>query len=64
MASSSSGPPADSLTMLQFVPWQSAVDVGFWQKLAHRKLDEFGLSEAEQLIFGHYMPCNHAQVSC
>jgi ubiquitin-like modifier-activating enzyme ATG7 len=50
--------------MLQFVPWQSAVDVGFWQKLAHRKLDEFRLSEAEQLIFGHYMPCNHAQVSC
>lgn len=52
-----------SLPPLQFVPWQSSVDVGFWQKLAARKLDALRLSEAEQSLAGHFTPSNHAQVS-
>lgn len=63
MAAARGAPPADSLPLLQFVPWQSAVDVGFWQKLAARKLAELRLSEAEQPLAGHFTASTHTQVS-
>ncbi|GAQ88871.1 ubiquitin activating E1 enzyme-like protein [Klebsormidium nitens] len=63
MAAGSGVPPDNTLPLLQFVPWQSAVDVGFWQKLAARKLAELRLSEAEQPLAGHFTASTHTQLS-
>ncbi|KAF8409020.1 hypothetical protein HHK36_005092 [Tetracentron sinense] len=49
--------------VLQFAPFQSAVDEGFWQKLSSLKLDTLGIDQSPISITGFYAPCSHAQVS-
>ncbi|KAK9814486.1 hypothetical protein WJX72_006655 [[Myrmecia] bisecta] len=41
-------------TVLQFQPFQSAIDVAFWTELGHYKLDKLRLSEDAVPIHGHY----------
>ena len=43
-------------SLLQFVPFSSAIDVGFWHKLTQKKLEEFKLDESARTIRGSY--CN------
>uniref|UniRef100_A0A667FTZ2 Autophagy related 7 n=1 Tax=Lynx canadensis TaxID=61383 RepID=A0A667FTZ2_LYNCA len=42
------------LSKLQFAPFSSALDVGFWHELTQRKLNEYRLDEAPKDIKGYY----------
>ncbi|EHB15584.1 Autophagy-related protein 7 [Heterocephalus glaber] len=44
------------LPKLQFAPFSSALDVGFWHELTQKKLNEYRLDEAPRDIRGYY--CN------
>ncbi|KAM4022946.1 ubiquitin-like modifier-activating enzyme ATG7 [Anomaloglossus baeobatrachus] len=46
---SAPGPPK-----LQFVPFASALDAGFWHQLTQKKLNEYRLDESAKPIQGHY----------
>ncbi|XP_058100757.1 ubiquitin-like modifier-activating enzyme atg7 isoform X2 [Magnolia sinica] len=64
--SSSSPLPSETSSsgrVLQFAPFQSAVDEGFWRRLSSLKLDKLRLDESPINITGFYAPCSHAQVS-
>lgn len=43
-------------TVLQFAPFSSALDAGFWHRFSQLKLDVFGLNDDMRPIAGHY--CN------
>lgn len=53
----------DNGSLLQFSPFQSAVDEGFWHRLSDLKLNHLGLDESPIPITGFYAPCSHSQVS-
>ncbi|GLU13794.1 hypothetical protein SLE2022_304050 [Rubroshorea leprosula] len=57
MAREESGP------ILQFAPFQSSVDEGFWHRLSSLKLNKFGIDDSPIPITGFYAPCSHSQVS-
>jgi len=40
--------------ILQFDPFVSRIDAGFWHELAQRKLEKYKLSEEKQKIQGSY----------
>ena len=40
--------------LVQFVPFVSRLDAGFWHELSRRKLEKYHLSEAAQYISGYY----------
>lgn len=40
--------------ILQFVPFVSRLETGFWHELSRRKLEKYKLSEAKQDIRGYY----------
>lgn len=42
----------ESQPVLQFVPFQSAVDEGFWHRLSSLKLNKFGVDESPIPITG------------
>uniref|UniRef100_A0A8C0ZQX0 Ubiquitin-like modifier-activating enzyme ATG7 n=1 Tax=Castor canadensis TaxID=51338 RepID=A0A8C0ZQX0_CASCN len=42
------------LPKLQFAPFSSALDVGFWHELTQKKLNEYRLDEAPKDIKGYY----------
>lgn len=50
-------------SILQFAPFQSSVDEGFWHRLSSLKLNKFGIDDSPILITGFYAPCSHSQVS-
>ena len=41
-------------TILQFVPFVSRLETGFWHELGRRKLEKYKLSEEQQDIHGCY----------
>ncbi|XP_028680931.1 ubiquitin-like modifier-activating enzyme ATG7 [Erpetoichthys calabaricus] len=45
-----------SLPKLQFTPFSSALDAGFWHELTRRKLNDYRLDESPRRIKGYY--CN------
>eukprot|EP00123_Amoebidium_parasiticum_P019039 comp24334_c8_seq11/m.46094 comp24334_c8_seq11/g.46094 ORF comp24334_c8_seq11/g.46094 comp24334_c8_seq11/m.46094 type:complete len:106 (-) comp24334_c8_seq11:32-349(-) len=47
---------------LQFVPFTSGVDVGFWHQLAKRKLNLYRLDDSAREIQGYYMAGTHQDV--
>ncbi|XP_008791400.1 ubiquitin-like modifier-activating enzyme atg7 [Phoenix dactylifera] len=49
--------------ILQFAPFQSLVEDGFWRRLSSLKLDTLGIDQSPIPIIGFYAPCSHAQVS-
>ncbi|XP_026412711.1 ubiquitin-like modifier-activating enzyme atg7 isoform X2 [Papaver somniferum] len=59
MAEESSSPSV----LLQFAPFQSAVDDGFWRRLSSLKLDTLGIDQSPIPITGFYAPCSNPQVS-
>ncbi|XP_057764289.1 ubiquitin-like modifier-activating enzyme atg7 [Salvia miltiorrhiza] len=50
-------------SILQFAPFQSAVDEGFWHILSSLKLNKLGIDESPIPITGFYAPSSHRQVS-
>ncbi|GMH05504.1 hypothetical protein Nepgr_007344 [Nepenthes gracilis] len=50
-------------SILQFAPFQSSVDEGFWHRLSSLKLNQLGIDESPISITGFYAPCTHPQVS-
>ncbi|XP_022724540.1 ubiquitin-like modifier-activating enzyme atg7 [Durio zibethinus] len=50
-------------SILQFAPFQSSVDEGFWHRLSSLKLNKFGIDDSPIPISGFYAPCSHPQVS-
>ncbi|GMQ09562.1 hypothetical protein CsSME_00052885 [Camellia sinensis var. sinensis] len=50
-------------SVLQFAPFQSFVDEGFWHRLSSLKLNKLGIDESPIPITGFYAPCSHSQVS-
>ncbi|XP_064398702.1 ubiquitin-like modifier-activating enzyme ATG7 [Halichondria panicea] len=46
-------------SILQFLPFVSRLETGFWHELGQRKLEKYKLSEEQQQIFGSYF--NSAQ---
>ncbi|EEF39865.1 autophagy protein, putative [Ricinus communis] len=50
-------------SILQFAPFQSSVDEGFWHRLSSLKLNKFGIDDSPIPITGFYAPCSHSQVS-
>ncbi|XP_072952894.1 ubiquitin-like modifier-activating enzyme atg7 [Typha angustifolia] len=66
MAEISSTPSASTSSqarILQFAPFQSLVDDGFWRRLSSLKLDTLRIDQSPIAITGFYAPCSHAQVS-
>lgn len=53
----------DRGSILQFTPFQSAVDEGFWHRLSSLKLNELGIDDSPIPITGFFAPCSHSQVS-
>ncbi|KAK6150001.1 hypothetical protein DH2020_017526 [Rehmannia glutinosa] len=49
--------------ILQFAPFQSSVDEGFWHRLSSLKLNKLGIDDSPIPITGFYAPCSHRQVS-
>uniref|UniRef100_A0A8C5X7R0 Ubiquitin-like modifier-activating enzyme ATG7 n=1 Tax=Malurus cyaneus samueli TaxID=2593467 RepID=A0A8C5X7R0_9PASS len=47
-----SGDPG--LSKLQFAPFSSALDAGFWHELTQKKLNEYRLDETPKVIKGYY----------
>nr|DBA18711.1 TPA: hypothetical protein GDO54_016926 [Pyxicephalus adspersus] len=45
---------ASGITKLQFVPFSSALDAGFWHELTQKKLNEYRLDESAKVIKGYY----------
>lgn len=45
---------AEKGNILQFVPFSSRLDAGFWHELSQRKLEKYQLSEAAREIHGYY----------
>ena len=39
---------------LQFAPFNSALDVGFWHRLTRKKLEEYKLDDTSKQINGYY----------
>ncbi|ESQ39728.1 hypothetical protein EUTSA_v10000804mg [Eutrema salsugineum] len=50
-------------TILQFAPFNSSVDEGFWHSFSSLKLDKLGIDDSPIPITGFYAPCSHPQVS-
>ncbi|GMP72198.1 hypothetical protein CsSME_00030309 [Camellia sinensis var. sinensis] len=50
-------------SVLQFAPFQSAVDERFWHRLSSLKLNLFGSDDSPLSITGFYAPCSHSQLS-
>ncbi|KAJ7968694.1 ubiquitin-like modifier-activating enzyme atg7 [Quillaja saponaria] len=50
-------------SILQFAPFQSVVDEGFWHRLSSLKLNKLGIDDSPIPITGFYAPCSHSQVS-
>ncbi|EYU28077.1 hypothetical protein ABFS82_13G097300 [Erythranthe guttata] len=50
-------------SILQFAPFQSAVDEGFWHRLSSLKLNKLGIDDSPIPITGFYAPCSHPHVS-
>ncbi|XP_050368472.1 ubiquitin-like modifier-activating enzyme atg7 [Argentina anserina] len=50
-------------SILQFAPFQSSVDEGFWHRLSSLKLNKFGIDDSPIPITGFYAPCSHSRVS-
>ncbi|XP_071407009.1 ubiquitin-like modifier-activating enzyme ATG7 isoform X2 [Pithys albifrons albifrons] len=47
--------PADpGISKLQFAPFSSALDAGFWHELTQKKLNEYRLDETPKVIKGYY----------
>ena len=44
-------------SILQFLPFVSRLETGFWHELGQRKLEKYKLSEEQQQIFGSYFNC-------
>lgn len=40
--------------LLQFVPFVSRLEAGFWHELGRRKLEKYKLSEEPRDIYGYY----------
>lgn len=57
------GTSSTSSRILQFAPFQSTVDEGFWRRLSSLKLDLLGLDQSPIQLTGFYAPCSHPQVS-
>lgn len=57
MAGTENGP------VLQFAPFQSSVDAGFWHELSSLKLNKLKTDESPISITGFYTPCSNSQVS-
>nr|XP_043622499.1 ubiquitin-like modifier-activating enzyme atg7 [Erigeron canadensis] len=49
--------------VLQFAPFQSSVDEGFWHGLSSLKLNKLKTDESPIPITGFYTPCSNPQVS-
>ncbi|BBN01496.1 ubiquitin-like modifier-activating enzyme ATG7 [Marchantia polymorpha subsp. ruderalis] len=47
---------------LMFAPWQSAVDEGFWHRMASFKLETQRLDEHPVPVSGFFAPCSHPQI--
>ncbi|KAM9325430.1 ubiquitin-like modifier-activating enzyme ATG7 [Gastrophryne carolinensis] len=45
---------ASGAPKLQFVPFSSALDAGFWHELTQKKLNEYRLDESAKVIKGYY----------
>ncbi|KAF2303039.1 hypothetical protein GH714_012821 [Hevea brasiliensis] len=50
-------------SILQFAPFQSFVDEGFWHRLSSLKLNKLGIDDSPIPVTGFYAPCSHSQVS-
>ena len=46
------------MSSLQFAPFNSALDAGFWHKLSQLKLDVYGLDDQSRDIAAHYVNGN------
>ncbi|KAK6932667.1 THIF-type NAD/FAD binding fold [Dillenia turbinata] len=53
----------DNGSVLQFAPFQSLVDEGFWHRLSSLKLNTLGIDDSPISITGFYAPCSHPNVS-
>ncbi|KAF3334964.1 ubiquitin-like modifier-activating enzyme atg7 isoform X1 [Carex littledalei] len=64
MANTSPSPsPSSEGRILQFPPFQSLVDDGFWRRLSALKLDTLRTDQSPIFISGFYAPCSHSSVS-
>ena len=46
---------ADQAAVLKFVPFSSAIEIGFWHKLTKNKLEKFKLDDSLKNLFGSFV---------
>ena len=46
---------AESESLLQFVPFSSAIEVGFWHELTRKKLEVYKLDDSARKVKGYYV---------
>lgn len=54
---------ATGASVVQFVPFVSRLDAGFWHELSRRKLEKYHLSEEAQYISGYYTNSEYPNLS-
>jgi ubiquitin-like modifier-activating enzyme ATG7 len=50
--------------ILQFAPFSSAVDAGFWNSLQRKKLEEYHLDESAKELRGYYVISKFELMHC
>ncbi|CAO2823538.1 unnamed protein product [Amaranthus hypochondriacus] len=50
-------------SILQFAPFQSLIDEGFWHRMSSLKLNQWKTDQSAVSITGFFAPCSHFQVS-
>ena len=56
---------SEEAKLLQFVPFQSTLDAGFWHELGRRKLEKYRLSSDPVSIRAHYTnACLPGEAGC
>jgi len=54
VSNESQNPVDPGSSKLQFAPFSSALNVGFWHELTQKKLNEYRLDETPKVIKGYY----------
>ena len=54
MAGQAAADGSEASSLLQFVPFVSRLEAGFWHELGKRKLEKYKLSEEARDVHGYY----------
>ena len=54
---------SEATQVLQFVPFSSAIEIGFWHKLTKNKLEKFKLDDSLKTLHGSFVNSKYQIIS-